>query len=56
MSSLKTALFRKDIVLVVKMPARKRQPSKRKAEAPVKEVIDKKKEKRGENEPAIHDR
>lgn len=35
------------------MPARKRQPTKRKAEAPAKEVDDKKKEKRGKvTEPA----
>ena len=35
------------------MPARKRQPSKRKAEAPAKETDDKKKEKRGKlTEPA----
>ena len=35
------------------MPARKRQPTKRKAEAPAKEVEEKKKEKRGKfTEPA----
>lgn len=39
------------------MPARKRQPSKRKAEPPAKEDVEKKKEKRGEfqSEPAIRD-